>query len=337
MIERMKKQPSAIVTGGAGFLGSHVAEELSRQGIQVVALDDLSGGFEDNVPAGVRFVRGSILDHRLIDSLFEEYRFDYVFHLAAYAAEILSHHIRRFNYSNNVVGSVNLINSAINYGCKSFVFTSSIAVYGNNPSPMTEEMIPLPEDPYGVAKFAVEMDLEAARRMYGLNYIIFRPHNVYGERQNIGDPYRNVIGIFMNQLLQNKPMTIFGDGMQSRAFSYVGDVAPLIARSVFESKMYGQIFNIGADKAYTVNELAKEVSRAMGLPHNVSYLEARHEVKIAHSSHDKLSKFTGYTPKFDLVEGITQMANWVKTTGTRGSILFQDIELMHKLPAAWRK
>ena len=200
-----------LVTGGAGFIGAHVTEELVKRNHQVTVLDDLSGGFEDNIVAEADFVKGSINDVELIDNLFNEKQFEYVFHLAAYAAEGLSHFIKRFNYNNNLIGSVNLINASINYGVKCFVFTSSIAVYGASPElPMTEETIPHPEDSYGIAKLAVEQELIASKEMFDLDYIIFRPHNVYGEKQNIGDKYRNVVGIFMNQILQNKPMTVFG-------------------------------------------------------------------------------------------------------------------------------
>ena len=189
--------------------------------------------------------------------LFEEHQFEYVFHLAAYAAEGLSHFIRRFNYQNNLIGSINLINASVNAGTvKCFVFTSSIAVYGANQLPMREDTTPLPEDPYGVSKLAVELDLKSAHEMFGLDYMIFRPHNVYGERQNIGDPYRNVVGIFMNQIMQGKELTIFGDGLQTRAFSHIDDVAPIIAKAIERPDAYNEIFNIGADTPYTVKELA---------------------------------------------------------------------------------
>ncbi|MEQ8521146.1 MAG: NAD-dependent epimerase/dehydratase family protein, partial [Vicingaceae bacterium] len=207
-----------LVTGAAGFIGSHVCDHLLSQGNQVVALDDLSGGFRDNVNEKAEFVKGSITDVALINELFAKHKFEYVFHLAAYAAEGLSHFIRNFNYHNNLIGSINLINASVNAGTvKCFVFTSSIAVYGHNQLPMKEETVPAPEDPYGIAKYAVEQDLRAAKEMFGLDSMIFRPHNVYGERQNIGDPYRNVVGIFMNQIMQGKKLTIFGDGSQSRA------------------------------------------------------------------------------------------------------------------------
>src|SRR5213078_1607498 len=178
----------ALVTGGAGFIGAHVARHLLDSGHDVVVLDDLSGGFEANVPAGAAFADGSVTDAELVDDLFRTHEFAHVFHLAAYAAEGLSHFIRRFNYTNNLLGSVNLINTAVLKGCDCFIFTSSIAVYGANQLPMTEETSPRPEDPYGISKFAVELDLQAAHDMFGLDFIVFRPHNVYGERQNISDP-----------------------------------------------------------------------------------------------------------------------------------------------------
>ena len=165
--------------------------------------------------------------------------------MAAYAAEGLSHFIKRFKYNNNLIGSVNIINESIKHKIACFVFTSSIAVYGSIPPPMRENTTPVPEDPYGIAKLAVEQELRVSHDMFGLNYVIFRPHNVYGEYQNLGDKYRNVVGIFMNQLMQGKDLTVFGDGKQTRAFSYIGDVAPYIANCVSNPGALNQIFNIG--------------------------------------------------------------------------------------------
>lgn len=329
---------TSLVTGGAGFIGSHVAEELAKAGETVVVLDDLSGGFVDNIvgPETV-FVRGSITDATLVDKLFDRYRFDHVFHLAAYAAEGLSHFIRRHNYENNLLGSVNLINASVNHGVKVFVFTSSIAVYGRNQLPMTEELVPQPEDPYGIAKYAVELDLAAAHEMFGMDYVVFRPHNVYGERQNIGDRYRNVIGIFMNQILQGQPMTVFGDGRQTRAFSYIADVAPAIAQSVHRPKCLNQVFNVGADRSYSVLELATTVAQAMGVEANVVHLEERKEVVHAYSSHDKVRAVLGdLTGNISLEEGVTRMAAWVKRVGARESGKFGRIEVEKNMPPAWR-
>lgn len=324
-----------LVTGGAGFIGSHVAAELQRRGYDVVVLGDLSGGSRDNVPPGIFLEVGSILDRQKITALFERHRFAYVFHLAAYAAEGLSHFIKHFNYQNNLIGSVNLINAAVNYDVKCFVFTSSIAVYGRAPLPMTEETTPIPEDPYGIAKYAVELELQASHEMFGLNYINFRPHNVYGEHQNIGDRYRNVIGIFMNQIMQGQPMTIFGDGEQTRAFSYISDVAPIIARAIEMPAAYNQTFNVGADTPYTVNELACVVAAAMGVEPQIEYLEARNEVQHAYSTHDKVRQIFGEQPQVALAEGVARMAAWAKKVGARQSSTFDEIEIARKLPHSW--
>jgi len=218
----MKK---VLVTGAAGFIGAHLVRELVQfTDVDVFALDDLSGGFRDNIPKNVKFIKGSVCDVEMIRSLFSTHHFDCVYHLAAYAAEGLSHFIRRFNYETNLIGSVNLINESVKSNVTCFIFTSSIAVYGPGQVPMKEDMVPEPEDPYGISKYSIELDLRAAHKMFGLNYVIFRPHNVYGEFQNIGDKYRNVVGIFMNQILQGQPLTVFGDGTQQRAFTYVDTV-----------------------------------------------------------------------------------------------------------------
>ena len=328
--------PKALVTGGAGFIGSNLTEELVKRGFEITVLDDLSGGFTDNVVGAATFVQGSINDVKFVDAMFERTGFDYVFHLAAYAAEGLSHFIKRYNYQNNLIGSVNLINAAVNTGVKCFVFTSSIAVYGASVElPMTEETPAHPEDSYGIAKLAVEQELKICKEMFDLDYIIFRPHNVYGERQNIGDKYRNVVGIFMNQILQGQPMTIFGDGSQSRAFSYIGDVAPVIAASVEVPAAYNQIFNVGADHPYTINELTVAVANAMGVTPQIQYVPARNEVINAYSSHEKVNKVFGQRASFGLDEGLQRMASWVKQHGARSSHEFDDIEITKNFPKAW--
>ena len=325
-----------LVTGGAGFIGSHIAEALFHDNYSVTILDDLSGGFADNNVAGVDFIEGSITDANLVQRLFEQRKFDYVYHLAAYAAEGLSHFIKRFNYTNNLLGSINLINAAINHDVKCFVFTSSIAVYGTSSQlPMTEAMTPHPEDSYGIAKLAVEQELKACWEMFGLNYVIFRPHNVYGERQNIGDKYRNVVGIFMNQILQGKPMTVFGDGNQTRAFSYIGDIVPIMTEAINLTTAYNQIFNIGADTPYSVNELAYSVASSMGVEPEIVHLPARNEVLNAYSSNEKLEQVFGLHKKTSLEEGLNRMAIWVKQHGSRGSQKFKEIEVTKNFPIAW--
>jgi len=316
-------------------MGSHVAEHLLRKGHEVVILDDLSGGFVENVPNGATFVHGSILDLELIEQIFQKHQFEFVFHLAAYAAEGLSHFIKRFNYQNNLIGSVNLINASVNQGVKRFVFTSSIAVYGSGQSPMTEDMIPIPEDPYGISKLAVEQELRVTHEMFGLDYTIFRPHNVYGERQNIGDRYRNVVGIFMNQLMRGESMSIFGDGTQQRAFSHIDDVAPIISSSIDSDDARNQIFNVGADVPYTVNDLAKLTAQSMGYECKIVHLPARNEVKIAFSDHSKAEQVFHAREKTTLQEGLRRMTSWVKEHGARESSVFGEIEIEKNLPLSW--
>jgi len=325
----------SLVTGGAGFIGAHVTDHLIEMGHEVTVLDDLSGGFRENVSQKANFVEGSILDIELIEKLFVQGRFDYVYHLAAYAAEGLSHFIRRFNYQNNLIGSVNLINASINHGVERFIFTSSIATYGGAQSPMTEATIPQPEDPYGISKLAVEQDLYAAQEFFGLDYTIFRPHNVYGEKQNIGDRYRNVVGIFMNQALKGEPMTVFGDGEQVRAFSYIGDISPVIANCTSSPKSRNEVFNIGADEPYTVNELATVVARKMGVERRVVHLDARKEVVVAFSSHEKVEKVFGSSSRTTLEDGIEKMAEWARRHGARESSIFGKIEVSKNMPASW--
>jgi UDP-glucose 4-epimerase len=325
-----------LVTGGAGFMGAHVARTLLERGHDVVVLDDLSGGFPDNIPPEAKFVQGSIVDDTLISRLFADERFDYVYHLAAYAAEGLSHFIKRFNYTNNVIGSVTLINAAVNHNVDCFVFTSSIAVYGAGQVPMIESLRPEPEDSYGIAKFTVEQELASSKQMFDLDYVIFRPHNVYGELQNIGDRYRNVLGIFMNQILNGQPLSIFGDGEQSRAFSYVHDIAPSIADAPLTTGARGESFNVGADVPYTINHLANTVKDAMGVPdHPVRHLDARNEVKHAFSDHSKAERVFGPPHSTSLDDGVRRMVEWVKAHGPRATSRFSNIEIERGLPPSW--
>lgn len=326
----------ALVTGAAGFIGSHVADECLRLGMEVVATDALSGGFVENVPAEATWVEGDLSEPEFVESLWDVGPYDHVYHVAAYAAEGLSHFIRSYNYRTNLGASVLLINQSVLHGVKRFVFTSSIAVYGAEQTPMTEEMTPRPEDPYGISKYAVELDLAAARDIFGLDYTIFRPHNVYGERQNISDPYRNVIGIFMSCVVKGEPMPIFGDGRQTRAFSHIDDVAPLIARAPLVGASRNEVINVGADRPYTILELADNVARAFGVERDVVHLAPRREVVHAFSSHQKARRIFGSSPTVELDEGIARMARWVKSVGVRPPVAFQgEIEVPVNMPPSW--
>ena len=332
---------SILITGGAGFIGANVIRAMLNDpevaGNEGVVLDDLSGGFKDNLPDDprVNFIQGSITDRKLITRLFQRYHFGWVYHLAAYAAEGLSHLIRGFNYSKYLIGSMNLINASVNYGVECFIFTGSIAVYGKGQVPMHESMAPRPEDPYGIAKYAVQLDLKAVHEMCGLNYVIFRPHNVYGEYQNIGYRYRNVVGIFMNQIIQGKPMTVFGDGGQQRAFSSIGDIASIIARLPLVKGARNRIFNMGADQASTVNDLARKVAEVMEVKPSIVHLPPRNEVMIAYSNHSACREVFGGQPQTPLGDGLRKMAAWVRANGSRKRKEFRGIEIACGLPKSW--
>ena len=326
----------SLVTGGAGFIGSHVVDELIALGHQVLVLDDLSGGFRRNIHPAAQWIEGSITDVALVDRLFDLHRIDYVYHLAAYAAEGLSHFIKRYNYTNNLLGSVNLINASVNHAVNCFVFTSSIAVYGAAQLPMHEETTPQPEDPYGIAKYAVELDLAESQAMFGLPYVIFRPHNVYGERQNLSDTYRNVIGIFIRRAMQGLPLTIFGDGEQTRAFTHVDDVAPILARCVERPAAYNQVFNIGADERCSVNQIAQLVTAALDRPCQITHLPQRHEVLHAYASHTRVQTYFGDLQRhIGLEQGIRRMAVWAQTLEPDVSKPFAGIEVRKRLPPSW--
>jgi UDP-glucose 4-epimerase len=329
--------PRSLVTGGAGFIGAHLARALLDADHEVTVLDDLSGGFERNVPKGARFVKGSVVDDALVEKLFHDTKPDYVFHLAAYAAEGLSHFIRRFNYTNNLIGSVNLINASVRAEVKRFVFTSSIAVYGAGQLPLREDRVPVPEDPYGIAKLAVEQDLRSAHEIFGLDYTVFRPHNVYGEYQHIGDRYRNVVGIFMNQLMAGKELSVFGDGLQTRAFSYVGDIIPPMVRCVDMPQTRNEVFNVGGDTPYTVKQLAETLMRVAGKTSPLKYLPARNEVVHAYSDHTKTARMFGEAKSTSLDEGLQRMWRWAVELGVQEPTRFSAIEVDRNMPAVWRQ
>ena len=329
---------AVLVTGGAGFLGAHVARELLARGHDVVVLDDLSGGLASQVPEGARLVRGSVVDDTLVERLFAEARFEVVYHLAAYAAEGLSPFIRRFNYENNVLGSMTVLNAAIRHDVRRFVFTSSIAVYGTGELPLRETATPHPEDPYGIAKYAVELDLEAATRQFGIEHTIFRPHNVYGELQSMRDRYRNVVGIFLNQVLRGESLTVFGDGRQTRAFTYVGDVVPTIVDGGFAEVARNRIYNIGGDAAASVLELAETLREVTGASAPIVHLPARHEVVHAWSDHGRVRQELGARlDATSLRDGLARTWAWARTLGPQETPVFGAIEIERGLPPSWTR
>ena len=307
-----------LITGVAGLIGSHMAEYLLSERYHVYGIDNLSGGYLENIPKGVVFNHADLSNQKWLRWFFKEKKPDYVYHFAAYAAEGLSPFIRNFNYSNNILSSVNIINECIRHNIKKIVFTSSMAVYGKGDPPFKEDQQPSPEDPYGISKYAVEMDLEQARRQFGLNYSIVRPHNVIGIRQNIWDRYRNVIGIWIRRILRGESITIFGDGKQKRAFSDIKFCLEPLRKLLTECN--GEILNIGSDREYTLNEVAdilQEVAGEFGFRADIEHLEERHEVKNAYCNHAKARDLLNFIDGTNLRETMREMFVWAMKQGDR--------------------
>jgi UDP-glucose 4-epimerase len=320
-----------LVTGCAGLIGSNFCRWLGSD-VDIIGVDDLSGGV--SVPDNVTFIRANLTDPSDQIRVSEQFPFDYVFHFAAYAAEGLSPFIRQHNYMNNTVATAFLVSESIKHSVKRFVFTSSMAVYGSQPAPFEETMNPTPIDPYGVAKYACEMDLKIAYDQHGLSYCILRPHNVYGPGQNIWDPYRNVLGIWMYQTLTKTPMTIYGDGKQKRAFSYVDDILPCIWQAAVNPEAHCEIINVGGIQETELNEAIKCLGHITEHTDHI-HLEARHEAKNAWSTYQKSIDIIGYKETIGLTEGLTRMWNWVKEQPERTRKFWKVYELETGLYSFW--
>jgi len=325
-----------LITGGAGFIGSNLAHHLKNKNYKVTIVDDLSGGTLENVPDGATFYKESICNAKNLAKIFQTEKFDYVYHLAAYAAEGLSPFIRNYNYTNNVVGTANIVNECVKNKVNKLIFTSSIAVYGSIMPPYLESDKLHPEDPYGIAKYACELDIEQAHRMFGLNYTILRPHNVYGPKQNLADKYRNVVSIFLRAAIKNKPINIFGDGNQIRCWTYIDDLIPQFEQCLDE-KISG-VYNIGSSNPNTVNELAKIVKQIFPKV-RIKYHPARQEVFNAQSCHHKAIDEFGEC-KTPLKDGIDLFLEWINNNRYLLDIKtkkFKNIEIEEGLPDVWKK
>ena len=327
-----------LITGVAGLLGSRLADWIiNNTNYKVVGIDDLSGGFSENINRNVEFYKFNIIDLQALKGVFEKENIETVYHFAAYAAEGLSPFIRKYNYENNLIVSTNLITCCIQHEISRFVFASSMSVYGNKYEPPFNENLPqAPIDPYAVAKYAVEMDLEIANKQHGLKYTIVRPHNFYGINQNIWDKYRNVLGIWMYQILNKKNPTIFGDGSQVRAFSYVDDAIPPLWNASQNDKCVGQIINLGGIKEYSINEACNVLINVTGLNIKPVYLEPRHETKYAWSTWDKSVELLGFEHKIDLEEGLLRMWNWAKKQPNRERFIWPKYELNKGIYDYWK-
>ena len=328
-----------LITGVAGLLGSRLADWIiENTDNEVIGIDDLSGGYLNNINTKVKFHNFNLLDYKKVDSVFEESNIDIVYHFAAYAAEGLSPFIRRYNYENNLLASINLINSSIKFGVDRFVFASSMSVYGNkHEPPFSEDLQQYPIDPYAVAKFSVEQDLKIAYEQHGLKYTIIRPHNFYGINQNIWDKYRNVLGIWMYQILNNQQPTIFGDGEQTRAFSYVDDSIIPFWNASQRDECIDEIINLGGIKENSINEACNTLIKVTGTDLKPLYLEQRHETKHAYSTWGKSVELLGFEHNIDLEEGLSRMWDWAKKQPNRDRFVWPEYELEKGIYEFWKK
>lgn len=328
---------TVLITGVAGLLGSRLADWIieNKPEYKIVGIDDLSGGYKENIHPQVNLYQVNLAVDK-INHIFETHKPEYVFHFAAYAAEGLSPFIRTYNYDNNLRATATIVNECIKHDVKRLVFTSTLAVYGHGYGGIfDEEQIPKPIDPYGVAKYACEMDIQIAGEQHGLDWCIIRPHNVYGTKQNIWDKYRNVLGIWMYQILNNQPMTIFGDGNQTRAFSYIDDILEPLWTSAVSKKTSKQIINLGGTKEYTINEANKILQKVTG-NNNTIYLEARHEVKNAHPTWSKSVEFLNYKDTHTLEEGLSKMWEWAKSQPSRPQYKWNEYEINKGIYSFWK-
>lgn len=307
-----------LITGVAGLIGSNFSRFLLKKGYKVIGIDNFYGGYEDFLPVDKNFFfYKRNLETDSIEDVFQKEKPKVVFHFAAYAAEGLSPFIRIFNYQNNVITSVRLVNECIKHDCK-LVFTSSMAVYGRSLPPFTEDMPLTPIDPYGIAKMSVESDIKQAHDHFNLRYNIVRPHNVIGVYQNIWDRYRNVVGIFIRKSLNNQPILIYGDGNQTRAFSDIDYYMEPLEKLIHNFD--NNTFNIGADKYFSINEVSKivkEVGEKNNLKVNIEHREERNEVKHAYCNHEKAKTILDFNDKTNIEDLIAKMFDWAKAQPNR--------------------
>lgn len=328
-----------FITGIAGFLGSHLAERLIAEGHEVSGCDNLVGGYEDNVPAGAKFHVADCLDIETMRKLTQ--KIDIVYHLAAAAHEGLSTFSPYYYTVNTSSTSLSVISAALANNVKRFILCSSAARYGALTPPFTEDMLPKPQDPYGIAKYASDLALIELGNTHGMEYVIAVPHNIIGTRQKYDDPYRNVASIFINLMLQGRAPTIYGDGMQQRSFSFVSDVVDPLLKMGISPEANGQIINVGPDQGTTtILQLAQTIAELTGFIGEFDFVPERpREVKIVHLSADKARKLLGYEPKKDLRVGLGEMVEWVKARGTKPFEYKLPVELANSplLPITWKE
>lgn len=331
-----------IVTGSLGLLGSHLVDYLHDHGHEVRGIDNLSTGHGSNTnPNAPTFKADLVKEPDLVAGIIEGFKPDVVYHLAAWPHEGLSAFCPRLITENNHNATMNVLIPSIRAKVKRFIFTSSMAVYGEQEPPFDEDLKRQPVDVYGISKTASEESIEALSKVHNFDYTIIRPHNIIGIRQNLSDPYRNVAGIFMRRALTGKNIIIYGDGEQKRAFSYIDDVTPHLANAAFLEETKGQIINVGPTEEFTVNELADAVIELAGGGIQKEYLPPRPlEVKNAWCTNEKAKRLLGYETKTPFKEGLKKMWDWAKnlheTTGIAEPRYLDELELVSdSVPLTW--
>ncbi len=341
----MSNRKRILVTGAAGFMGSHLVDHLVAQGHEVYGVDDMSGGFWRNINPRSHFTKLDLRETEATREYIRAVRPQILYHLAADATEGRSQFTPIQCTQRNYLAYLNTLVPAIECGLERVVLTSSMSVYGAQEPPFSEEMEPRPEDIYAVAKAAMEKATQILSEVHGFEYVIIRPHNVYGPRQNIADPYRNVIGIFINRLLQGRHFFIYGDGEQKRAFTYIDDFTPYIAIAGFKAGCAGEIINVGPREEVTINELADLLLRIFydgrTPPPQVMpvHLPPRpKEVKEAYCTADKAERLLGYHTSVDLETGLRRTIAWARELGPQEPrYLEEGLELTgERVPVAWR-
>lgn len=326
-----------FITGVAGFLGSHLADRLLLLGHQVVGVDNLIGGYLDNVPDGVDFHQVDCADLAAITKLMNGV--DLIFHGACTAYEGLSVFSPSLVCQNTFQITASVMSAAIQNNVKRVVHCSSMARYGTQERvPFTEDMECKPQDPYGIAKFAAENLVRNLSEVHGIEYVIAVPHNIIGPRQKYDDPYRNVASIMINLMLQGRQPIIYGDGNQKRCFSYIDDDLYCLEQCLFMADLNGEVINIGPDEEFvTINQLAKKIATLLEFDLDPIRMPGRPmEVKLASCSADKARRLFGYETKINLEQGLIRMIEYIKSRGVKNFKYHLNVEIVNpKTPKTW--
>ena len=327
-----------FITGVAGFLGSHLADAMLKMGHEVIGCDNLIGGYIDNVPEDVEFYQ---VDCKYLNTMNKLMKgVDICYHTACTAYEGLSVFSPELVSQNTYQITASVASAAISQGVKRFVYCSSMARYGTQEIvPFTEDMIPVPQDPYGIAKYAAENMLGCLSSVHGMEVVVAVPHNIIGPRQKYDDPYRNVASIMINLMLQGRQPIIYGDGTQKRCFSFVQDDIDCLVKLAFQDNVVGEIINIGPDEEFvTINELASMIAELIGFDLNPVYMPGRpQEVKLATCSADKARKLLGYHTEYSLREGLEEMIKYINDKGVKKFRYHLDHETVSdKTPKTWK-